>query len=73
MASEIFRFVNLRGTVRTQLNAPVTAAVPLSSDKPSPLAADLGGLRASGADQQSYEVIAATFVKSDQFAPKTKS
>lgn len=69
MASEIFRFVNLRGTVRTQLDdAPSIATVSLSSDEPSALASELGGLRESGADRASYEAVAAAFVRSDQFA-----
>ena len=68
MASEIFRFVNLRGPIVGQEPATQVGSIELVAGKPTTLATDLAKLRASGADRTRFEGTAAKFIGSDLYA-----
>ena len=52
MSSEIFRFVNLRGTLRDPSGESNTPPVVLTSGDPTTLQSDLAKMRASGGDRR---------------------
>lgn len=68
MTSEIFRFVNLRGTLRDPNGPATTPPIGLTSGDPTTLNTDLSKMRASGGDRSKLAGIAAKFIGSDQYA-----
>jgi len=65
--SEVFRFVNLRGPLDVETRPP-SGGVVLAAGKPTPLHADLAGLRAAGRPRAEIEGRAAKFIGSDDYA-----
>lgn len=71
MASEIFRFVNLRGPRRSEGEPAPSDGVILAGDSPSPLTSELLKLRSGNRPRADYEARANRFIASDQYALRT--
>ena len=67
MASEIFRFVNLRGPRRREQD-PAPSDVILSGESPSPLTSELLKLHSGNRPRAEYEARATRFIDGDQYA-----
>ena len=68
MASEIFRFVNLRGPRRREQDPATSDGVILSGETPSPLTSELLKLRSGNRPRAEYEARATRFIAGDQYA-----
>jgi hypothetical protein len=68
MASEIFRFVNLRGSLRDPNSSDTPPPISLTRGDPTTLHTDLATAKAAGRDRAQLAGIAAKFIGSDQYA-----